>query len=529
MKKLLLLFTALFAYTSPFAQILHVDSTRLITGNKCCNFLRYGIPTQDEGILFVGHASRMPGGIIPPFLLDTSFYNVLLVKIDNGRKISWIKVFGGSSYDQAYSVCQTPDGGYAVLGQTQSTDGNVSKLTGGQDIWLIRLDATGNILWEKTYGSLYSNQATSIANTPDHGFIILGTSTGDGNDVPVHYGDNWTNDWIVIKTDSFGNKQWCKNIGGSEDEAQSGSILAIDSSYYLVSGSSSRNHDCVDSAWHSGVNTDNDYYIVKIGAAGDILWSKSYGGSGNDIASKAIYDIRDSTIVVCGGTGSSDYMVTGNHGYEDLWVIKVDRNGKLIWQKTLGSSGHEVGSGVCAGKDGNYLITGIIPTGPIGRQDIWLSLIDFTGNAITDKVIGGTGYEIEPIPIIFSNTYTIIGSSTSVNFSDGTTYGNFNNDGGGFISYLSYWPLGTEVTAKDDEKLRIHPNPAQGMVNVTLPDSYGGMIKIFSANGTIVLEQAITTNTLDINIKITDLPKGAYTVKWVGIDGKTATEKLINR
>ena len=308
---LFLLLTPLLSYS----QGLHVDSTRFITGNKVGTNIKYTIPTADKGILFVGSDYGNPGGIIPYFPTDTGVNgNVLVGKISN-RQISWIKVYGGTDADGAGSACQTPDGGYAVLATTASNNGDVTGFRGGGgDVWLLRLDANGNLLWEKTYGSTLQDYGLAIANTPDNGFIVLGGSNGSDDDVPFHYGDWMTFDWILIKTDGSGNKQWSKDIGGSGDEGGASAIIAIDNSYYVVGSSNSTDHDCIDTAWHAGVNTGTDYHVLKLDDTGRVLWDSSYGGTHGEGVYDALFDARDSTIVINGVTGSNDYMVTGYHG-----------------------------------------------------------------------------------------------------------------------------------------------------------------------------------------------------------------------
>ncbi len=118
-----------------------VDSTRFITGNNCCTEIDFAIPTKDKGILFVGVDANNPGGIIPYFPVDTVSGNVLIGKIDSNQKIVWIKVYGGSRYDQGISACQTADGGYAIAATTMSSDGDVAGSigVGGEDLWLIKI------------------------------------------------------------------------------------------------------------------------------------------------------------------------------------------------------------------------------------------------------------------------------------------------------------------------------------------------------------------------------------------------------
>jgi hypothetical protein len=309
-----ILFLLLSCLHPAYSQLV-IDSTRFITGNQCCTEIYYSIPTADKGILFVGSDAGNPGGIIPYFSIDISVNgNVMIGKIDSNHQISWIKIYGGSQADGAVSAVQTPDGGYVILAGTSSNDGDVTGFLGVEDIWLLRIDSLGSLLWEKCYGSPAQDAPISIANTPDHGFILLGSSFGSGNDIPFHYGDMWTTDWVVIKTDSTGNMQWCKDLGTSNDEGGTGAILAIDSAYYLISNTGSLDHDCTDTTWHPGVPTGFDLYILKLNDTGKVVWDSSYGGTETDGANAAMFDMRDSTIVINGFTYSDNYMVTGYQG-----------------------------------------------------------------------------------------------------------------------------------------------------------------------------------------------------------------------
>ena len=214
--KYLLSISLLLSFTAPaHAQALIIDSTRFITGINQGIIVQFIIPTTDKGILLVGQDFGNPGGIIPYFF-DTSYNgNVSVIKIDSNHQISWIKVYGGSLADQGVSACQTIDGGYAVLATTSSNDGDVTGFHGGNDFWLLRLDASGNLLWEQCYGGPAGEQATSIANTPDNGFILMGTTNGAGGEVPLHYGGYFTLDWLVMKTDTHGNLQWANTVSTS--------------------------------------------------------------------------------------------------------------------------------------------------------------------------------------------------------------------------------------------------------------------------------------------------------------------------
>jgi len=503
-----------------------IDSTRFITGVRPGTSIKFSIPTSDKGILFVGEEYGNPGGIIPYFPIDTGIDgNVLIGKIDSNQQISWIKVYGGSNTDGAGSACQTPDGGYAVLAGTASSDGDVTGFLGVTDIWLLRIDSLGNLLWEKCYGSPDEDGAISIANTPDHGFVILGVSNGSGDDVPFHYGSTGYFDWVVIKTDSIGNVQWSKDLGGTGDEGD-GAILAIDSAYYIVSNSNSTDHDCTDSFWHIGVPTGLNIYILKLDDTGKVLWDSSYGGTGSDDANYAMFDTRDSTIVAVGFTYSNNYMVTGYQGDGDMWVVKVNTNGTPIWEKTLGSTNMENGTGICAGPNGGYIVYGSTYPGPIGGEDCWVFALDSTHNEISNIIFGGSQGQDPNSVLPYLNGYVTTGLGGS-SFTEGTTYGNFDSVGGGFVSYIDYWPLGVKNINNYVESIAVYPNPSNENITIVTPQNINGNILCFNSMGQEIFSQKTEQGNKYNQINVSGWISGMYLIKWQAEDGNVETTKFV--
>ena len=199
--------------------------------------IRDAIQTNDGGIVFTGGSASIDGDVpvTPPDTNNSLRYNIMVGKIDSNKQLSWLKIYRGQRWDFGYRVIQTNDGGYAVLGHTESSDGDVAVNRGQDDIWLLRLDSVGNLLWAKTFGSSLSDQAISLAQTSDNCFLILGRSTGSDYDVPFHYNSfSFQYDFLVLKTDSSGNLIWSKTIGGNGDETATGSIFEAAGGYYIA-------------------------------------------------------------------------------------------------------------------------------------------------------------------------------------------------------------------------------------------------------------------------------------------------------
>ena len=529
-------------------QSFYVDSTRFITGFHCCTFIYNAIPTKDKGIFFNGSDNGHPGGMIPEFPANISINDNLMVgKIDSEAHICWIKIYGSSSYSRAIASCQTTDGGFAVLGNVNTGGGDVTGFHGLNDIWLVRLDSAGYLLWEKCFGSsVGSSNSISIANTLDNGFIILGSTNGSNDDVPFHYGSYFSTDWLVIKTDSLGNKQWSKDLGGTGDEATgqgmfSGSILTAPAAiggYYLVSSSTSTDYDCNDSSWHSSsASTNSNYYILKLDTAGNVKWAKSYGGTWEDDISNAIFDTRDNTIVMTGFSTSTDYIEAGlQHGEGDMLTIKIDTGGNIIWHKSIGGPSQDIGTSIIPGPANGYVIYGSTfpypdtTMGDVGQTDAWIISIDSNGNVNFEKIFGTVNDELPTSVLPFSNGYVGTGASSNtvspnLIFSEGTTYGNFDTTGGAFVSYINFIPVNVHNSIYNSfSYMEIFPNPTIDNFILTTNTYIAKKIVITDAIGNIILNSQFYNKT---QVSVKGWQKGLYLVKITDETGYYEIQKLI--
>ena len=227
--------------------------------------------------------------------------------------IQWQKALGGSNNDGAYSIQQTSDGGYIMAGVTLSNDGDVSGNHSSNDVWAVKLSSTGIIQWQKALGGLESDEAFTIQQTADEGYIIAGVTFSNDGDVSGNHGgaDAW-----VVKLSATGEIQWQKALGGLESDRAFTIQQTADEGYIIAGLTGSIDGD------GSGNQVSDDAWVVKLSSTGIIQWQKALGGLVNDQAS-TIQQTADGGYIMAGITGSNDGDVSGNHGSSDAWVVKL--------------------------------------------------------------------------------------------------------------------------------------------------------------------------------------------------------------
>ena len=271
--------------------------------------------------------------------------------------ISFAKTYGGTGIDIAYSVQQTSDGGYIVAGLTYSFG------AGSTDIFLIKTDANGNVIWAKTYGGTSYDWALSVQQTFDGGYIVAGYTSSFGAD---------SGDVFLIKTDANGNIIWAKTFGGIDDDGAY-SVQQTSDGGYIVAG--------YTGSFGMGYS---DVFLIKTDANGNVIWAKTYGGTSYDWA-LSVQQTFDGGYIVAGATYSF------GAGYEDIFLIKIDANGNTIWAKTYGGTSGDVAYSIQQTSDGGYIVAGYAFSFSFsgGSPPIFLLKADANGNIIWAKIYGG--------------------------------------------------------------------------------------------------------------------------------------------
>jgi hypothetical protein len=479
--------------------------------------------------------------------------------------IVWDKTFGGSDFDDPYSIQQTTDGGYIIVGISESTDGDISdENNGGNDCWVVKLDQSGNKVWDKTLGGEFSDEANSIQQTSDGGYIIAGTKeyqnglnpdfdawvvklnangstvwdktfggsksdhfssiqqTADGNYVAAGYtkssdgdisaGNNSNGDCWIVKLDDAGAIVWDKKFGGSEIDYTYSIQPTSDGGYVFAGLTFSNDGDISD-----GNNGDSDCWIVKLDQLGNKVWDKTLGGSYED-AAFSIQQTSDGGYVFAGYVDAGDGDVSGVfNGDYDCWVVKLDQSGAKLWDKTFGGSDLDEAHFVQQTSDGGYIVAGFTYSedGDIngrnnGELDSWILRLDGSGAKVWDKVFGGSSYD-GAISIQQNTDGDYVAACTSESDDGDITNGN--------NGYSDFWIVKLKEESsqvvnqiKHNNDFSLFPNPTFGEVFIkTNSLKYLGKVKITDMTGKIIKQ--LESNKMTLEINVSDFENGVYFIE----------------
>ncbi|MBL0048485.1 MAG: T9SS type A sorting domain-containing protein [Bacteroidetes bacterium] len=280
--------------------------------------------------------------------------NIYLLKTDNNGIILWSKTIGGTAYESASAVESTFDKGFIIWGQKFTP---VGALSGIWSLLLIKADSIGGILWTKEFNFTNGDDANSIKQTKDGGFIIAGS----GNHGNIVY---------IFRTDSIGNTSWAKKFDGVSNERAS-SVQETADGGYIISG--------YTRSFGAG---DDDFYLIKTDSTGNLLFSKTFGGAGSDISNSSL-QTADGGFIVLGTTNSFA------SGTIDVYLVKTDSAGNLMWSKTYGGPGSDFGYRIEQTSDGGFVISGHTNSFGAGSNDALIIKTNSTGSLLWSKTYGG--------------------------------------------------------------------------------------------------------------------------------------------
>ncbi len=467
-------------------------------------------PTADGGYIIAGTTSSSNGDVVG---YHGGPSDAWVVKLDAVGMLEWQRTFGGPGSDEASAVKQTSDGGYIVAAASNANGGDVTGNHGNWDLWVFKLDMNGVLEWQKSYGGSNEDSGNSVELTGDGGYIIAGETRSADGDVTNYHG---ASDCWLVKIDGNGDLQWQHALGGS---GYDGGFLTAhqnnDGGYVMVGSSGSADGDVTENQGNS------DLWVVKVDDSGQVHWQRSLGGSLDDNGF-SILQIADGSYIAAGYSLSNDGDVSGNHGAFDYWVVKLGIDGTLQWQKCLGGTSEDSGLSMQQTSDGGYVLTGWTQsddgqvTGYHGGQfgDAWVVRLDPDGELLWEKTIGGSATDRAfDIQATADGGYILTGMSNS---NDGDITGNH----GGYDAWIV--KLGPDdVGIAENEAtapFTLYPNPATDAVTISFDRASTApvQLQIYDAAGRSVRTELETTPIMgerDVQVFLGDLPAGIYELR----------------
>lgn len=475
MKSILLIALTVFQfYNYTKAQI----TFQKVYGGLKTDILRNSKQTNDGGFVGVGYTVSTGAG----------YADLYLVKTNSSGDITWEKTYGSAANDLGYTVKILDDQGYFISGFTGQN--------GTEDAYLLRTDTQGNILWSLINGGDGVDRAEDGIPTMDGGYAIVGYTSSS----PAKYFDAF-----LLKLNSNGEVIWKKTYGGDGYD-NANCIRQLADGGYIIAGQT-----------YSTGQGEGDYYIIRVNGTGDVLWEKTFGGPYIEEAQNILLT-NDGNIIIAGDTESY------GGGESDGYLVKLDLDGNLIWQKFYGATRKDVLKTVEQTSDGGLILSGVTRSFGNFEPDMWLIKTNGDGDTAWTKRFGGpyhdhgyTAYQTS------DGGYLLSGHIEKTNSDEDFALIKLNETGNLILS------IGYALNLNNDLLINLFPNPSMGFVNIIFDNTtVPHYLKIYNQPGQLLLEEKITMEealngkTLDL----TSFEKGIYYVKIIG-DKRMFTRRLV--
>ncbi len=307
-------------------------------GGSGDDFARSVVATAGGGCIVVGTSSSNISGDKSEDSYGLEDYWV--VKLDIFGEIEWDKTIGGSNADKVNSIIELYDGNLAIAGYSKSgISGNKTQASqGNEDYWIVKIDFSGDIIWDKTYGGSSYDYANSISTNVDGTMVVVGYSSSgvSGNKTEPSRGQY---DYWVIKLNASGNLLWNKTLGGSDYDFATCLAQANDGGYVIAGFSSSGLSGDKSQVSKGG----EDYWVVKLSNAGAFIWDRTIGSNFNDYAFSIVATTLNGDFIIGGSSSSgiSGDKTELSKGGSDYWILKLNSTGSPQWDKTIGGNGND--------------------------------------------------------------------------------------------------------------------------------------------------------------------------------------------
>ena len=523
MKKITLLFFLLCALYQLNAQIVWQNTI----GGSGFDFLEDIISTSDGGFLLIGVSeSGISGDKTQSNLGQGDFW---VVKTNSTGVVQWEKTYGGTGDDYAVTAIETSDGGFVIIGDSDSniSGDKTQNSKGGLDFWIIKINSTGTKLWDKTIGGSLDDLPIALQETSNGDIIIGGESVSSISGNKTENSKGGSDHWIV-KINSTGTILWDKTFGGNADDFLATLKLTADGGYIIgsssssgISGDKSENALGMEDYWILKVsNTNTIDWQKTIGGASTSMSTLS-----------DLILTSDGSYIIAGdsnsGIAGSKTVIT--NGGSDLWILKLNSAGVIQWQNSIGGASDEYFPTIVQNVDGGYAIASESLSNISGDKtenshsnsnDIWLVALDANGTITTDKTIGTNGIEgAEKILLTSDGNFV---TSSYVDELSGDNMEAPNGDTDYWILKIDKNTLSTP-TINMASNLNVFPNPA--INNITFATQINiENVSVFDVNGRLIKHIKNPDKTIDVS----NLKTGVYFIRFTIQNGFT-TKRFIKQ
>ena len=479
--------------------LIEIDNEGVLL-NQACNEFRpsniFNVMGEDSSIFMVGNVKEGGSRIV----------RVAVLKMALDGEILWQHTYGDTIQSLWFGphATPTPDGGLILCNSISFSGGDISHYYGFWDDWVVKLDSLGNIDWETTIGTEEGEYASSIIANPDGTYFALITgSPGENGSIPNCKKPYYNSDAVVVRLSADGNILDSQCYGGNENEGF-GSVINLDNGCLFVGNTNSVDEDLEGSGWHSGYNhlgtPTSDAWLLRTDYDGNVLWSRCYGGSGDDYGSW-VFQNDDGGFTVFGTTQSydgdvqsgMDYFVAYNAGFgRKIWVFRTDAEGNLLWERVIGHKGQDISLGdVIKESDVEYTIAA---TSVVGNDPEIMMDFNCTNSNLC-----------------FRDSYWVLHITDIFDYDD---------------------PTGMEESMAETQprlQMSVHPNPATtwAAIAYTLPNgNTKAELSIFNAMGLRVKLVELEGNEGQKVLDLRELSNGVYTCT-ITCGGFLQTQKLV--
>lgn len=439
--------------------------------------------TPDGGFILFGYSATFGNGQ----------QDYALMKVNAEGDSLWLRSFGGTGSSIGWAGTQASDGGYLIAGNSTAVG------AGSSDFWLVKAGATGDSLWSRSYGGPATEYCYSIAATSDEGYALGGQTRSFGEE----FGDMW-----LVKVNAQGDSLWSRTYGGTLRE-YCYQVIALTEGGFLLAG-------YTESFGNASVGIP-DIWVVRTAANGDSLWSRAYGGTGQEHCYSALRT-DDGGFLIAGRTESY------GAGQYDAWLIKISANGDSLWSRTYGGALNETAYSVAPAPEGGYYLAGWTNSFGSGLLDYWLLAVDADGDSLWSETFGGPShdqcYSVAPT----SDGGVILGGAT-------VSYGAGDAD---------FWlikaggsnPVGRElVPIPNTLSLAVSPNPFNSSCTFTfdLPSTAPTSVRVLDLLGremAILKQGTLNSGTHHVAFDARSYASGIYLVE-LQAGNQAARKKLV--